>query len=181
VKQTPFNPTEAQKLLDEYAAAKGGPLSFTLKPTATNQAMGEYFQAQLQQFKNIKMDVEVIPTAQINTTVATGNFQALVTQYFSPDPDIYHGTFHSTGSGNFGKFKSTKMDQALDAGRAAFDVQSRIAAYRAVQESVRDDVPGVFISQNKAGLVGGKYMNGIKGWSAAGYPQPNWQDLWMDK
>jgi peptide/nickel transport system substrate-binding protein len=181
VKQVTYNKVEAQKLLDSLKA-DGKKLEFDYKFTQTNTTMAEYFQSQLQgDFPEIKMNLVPIQTTQIGTVTASGDFQGVTGQIFSPDPDVFYGTLHTGEATNYGKYNNPEMDKALENGRSALDLPSRYAAYKKVQELFRDEVPQVVFSQNRAGLVGQSFVQGARGWTVSALPAPAWWDLWIDK
>src|SRR5204862_7009093 len=66
-----------------------------------------------------------------------------------PDPHAalyqqYHSTSWAPAASNYGFYKSTKVDQLLDAGLVEGDATKRAAIYKEAQEVIQDDAPSVF-------------------------------------
>jgi peptide/nickel transport system substrate-binding protein len=140
------NPTEAQKLFDQVASDNGGKATeFTVTGTTTSANRMQYFQAKLSQFKNVKVNVEIVTAAQVVTKSLAKDFQAIVAahQYVDPEPDFYQALFSGSATNNTG-FKNTEMDNALAAGRSSLDVNTRINAYKQVQRIFAEQVPWLY-------------------------------------
>ena len=73
-----YNQAGAQQLFNAYAAAHGGPVTFTLQafqdPATVKEA--DFIQAALGQYKNVKVNVTTVAASTADTNVFTGNFQA---------------------------------------------------------------------------------------------------------
>ncbi|MGR6999382.1 hypothetical protein ACU686_16530 [Yinghuangia aomiensis] len=98
--QPVYNPTEAQRLFDELAA-EGKPVNFTF-PTQqhpTSLKTAEYMQSRLNQFKNVKMEIEAIEAGgYITKGLVNRDFQAQNSGIWLADPDPGIDSLYRTGS-----------------------------------------------------------------------------------
>jgi peptide/nickel transport system substrate-binding protein len=61
---------------------------------------------------------------------------------FRPDPDGYVYTyFHSTGSANYGGYKSANLDPLMQQARSIFNHDQRKSLYREIQRALLDESP----------------------------------------
>jgi peptide/nickel transport system substrate-binding protein len=167
----PTNPStgtnaEAQKLLDQLAAAKGGPLKFTIvtQTIASTLSNSKSLQTQLAAYKNISVDLEVLDPAAFPPRLFAGTWDAIMAgSSGSPEPGIYEA-FHTGGANNWGKYSDPAVDQALEQSRAAGDDAARKAAYKTVQQHLIDQVPIVFLQHLVFGVASEKKLTGFQLW-----------------
>jgi peptide/nickel transport system substrate-binding protein len=173
-----YDPAAAQKLFDAIAADNGGrPMEFTIGVSTNTKDVGEFFQAQFSQFKNVTVKLDVFSPAEGFGKAQSGNFQATSfgAGYIDPDPELFD--IYSTGaSRNFNKYTNAEMDRALAAGRSSLNTKDRAASYKTVQRLAIDNVGEVwFQGQVKYFL----YKSNLQGRDYAGEGIPLWSHLWF--
>jgi peptide/nickel transport system substrate-binding protein len=138
-----YDPSDAQKLFNAYAAAHGGPVTFTIQafqdPATVKEA--NFVQAALGQFKNVKVNVTTSAAATAISNVLTGNFQASAwgTPWYAP-ADIY--PYLTTGSPfNPYGYSNPAVGDAFKTARASGDPAVQNANYRIVVQHLVSDVP----------------------------------------
>jgi len=158
-----YDKETAQELLDELAAEKGGPLTFTIKHSASAKSAAEFFQAQLTEFDNLSVSIAEIQNTDILPTAQSGDYEAMSFQIsmMDPEPDFYDN-FHTGAVRNFVGYSSPEMDAALDAGRVALDDEARAAAYATMQEVFATDVPQVFYNRPIPYMVGAENLHDVE-------------------
>lgn len=134
------DPAEAQRLIDEVVAEKGGPITFTILTNPQNQLNVEAIQTLLSQYDGL--DITVQSVASPATEVVPGNFDMSVWGLFfiDPEPRMYD-LLNSTSPGNWGKYSNAEVDAALVTGRTSQDLDERRDAYAFVQQAIADDPP----------------------------------------
>ncbi len=174
------DPEKAQDLFDELAA-EGKPVSFTFKtyPTAENQAVAQSFQAQLAAFENVTVEVEVLDFANGPATMASKDFDMVVSaaNLLDPDPRLWL-TFHSTSRSNFSGLSDPELDDALLAGRTGATLDERVAAYETVQQRLAELVPGIWYGRPRPGFVANDKLHGVVLYGL-GSPLP--EEMWLDQ
>ncbi|HMD45248.1 MAG TPA: ABC transporter substrate-binding protein [Acidimicrobiales bacterium] len=142
----------AKKLVAKAQHETGKPVSFTLvstnSPTAIRAA-----QYMAQQFQNVGMQVQssyIEQNALINNALS-GTFQALEWRQFGAvNPDlnyIWWSTTTANANGlsiNMARNVDPQLEQALITGRTSPNPQTRIAAYKKVNELLAKDLPYVW-------------------------------------
>jgi peptide/nickel transport system substrate-binding protein len=140
----------AQKLFDEIAAERGGPLEVTLSYIVVLASEAEWFQAKMASFDNVTVNLEQVPPTEYLDKWSKGEFEFGVHAYLFVDPiDLakYAGT---GGLANFSQFSDPEVDAAFAEGAAALDEQERIDSYATVQQKIVDEVPFSFILRPEA-------------------------------
>jgi peptide/nickel transport system substrate-binding protein len=131
-----YDPDEAARLVDEYEAETGQPLSFSYTGTQAQDAIDE---AQLfkEQFEAVGMSVEIITldqSTQIDNAIS-GDYQAVRwREHRGGDPDEqYIWWKSSTGEPpnpvNLNRFNDPEIDRLLEAGRTTADDSARQQIY----------------------------------------------------
>ncbi len=158
-----YDKTKAQQLLDQLATARGKPLEFLFQHSATQKTTAEFFQAQLGDFKNIKMNIVQIQNTDILPKASAGDFEVMSFQNapIDPEPDFYDA-LHTSAPRNFGGYSSSEMDAALDKGRASLDTKVRADAYKTMQKLLTNDVPTIFYVKTPISLVTTKKVQGVE-------------------
>lgn len=154
---------KAQKLFDELAA-DGKPVTFTFKtfPSSDNRVVAESVQTQLSQFKNVKVDIEVIDYADNAALRTKFDFDMVVSSALFADPEVrLLGTFQGASSRNMSGIKDKQLDTALLNGRRSTDEAERKAAYKTVQERLAALVPVVFYTRAAPAVITGKNVHGV--------------------
>jgi peptide/nickel transport system substrate-binding protein len=152
VKDSPFynaaakapatNLGEAQSLIDAYVAEKGGPLKIDIMATETSRLLTETLQQQWRRLKGVETSVSVVEPAEFQRRVLSKEFVVSGGSVYGLDPEpIMYDFLHSKSAGNRGGFKSPAIDEALDAGRAAIDLEGRKAAYAAFEKAFWEELP----------------------------------------
>ena len=149
LKQIPFNPEEAGKLLDEagYPMVNGKRFGLEFKCSQNKQSrrLAEVIQAQWAEI-GIDLEIRSLEWGTFYDNILKGNFQTYVLSWVGvTDPDIYYSLFSSKSfppdGRNRGHYQSEVMDSALEKGRNLLNEKDRIAAYRAVQEIAEQELP----------------------------------------
>ncbi|MGA4544687.1 ABC transporter substrate-binding protein [Uniformispora flossi] len=153
------NKEEAQKLLDELAAA-GKPLEFTYttNSSAAAKASAEYWQAQTRGMKNIKMNTEFLDgSAYASKVMISKDFQAAEFNAFFDDPEpVLYNLLYSKGAENRTGYNNPAVDAALDKARATTDDNERKAQYAIVQQAIVNDLPFWSYEKGFAAAIQGK-------------------------
>jgi peptide/nickel transport system substrate-binding protein len=158
-----YDKAKAQQLLDELAAANGRPLEFTILHSASSKPPTEFLQAQVAEFKNIKINIQQIPNTDIIPKATAGDFDMMTFQisFMDPEPDLYD-LLHTGATRNFGGYSNPEMDAALEKGRATLDQSARTEAYKTVQRLLARDVPTLFYNRPIIPVAGVKSVQGVE-------------------
>ncbi len=157
-----YNPSDAQKLFSAYAAANGGPVTFTLQAFQGDATVQEadFIQAALGQFKNVKVNLTTVAASTAITNVVTGNYQASAwgAPWYAP-ADLY--TFLMPGQTlNVYGYSDPAVTSALNAARATGNAATQSTDYRTVVQNMVSSVPffnyGV---RQPAGIYSGSVHN----------------------
>lgn len=150
-----FDLAEAQRLVQEYEA-EVGPVSFSLG-TTENPETREAVQVLQGMWQEAGMDVQITTVDQANFIgeALAGNYDAnLWRQFGAPDPDVDYVWWHSkTADGdsnflNFARLYDEQVDDALERGRQATDLDERKAAYADFQNRLAELVPYVWLGHS---------------------------------
>jgi peptide/nickel transport system substrate-binding protein len=138
-----YNPSDAQKLFNAYAAANGGPVTFTLQTfqDPNTVAEGNYIQAALGQFKNVKVNLATVAAATAETNVFTSNFQASAwgAPWYTPS-DLYIYLDPAQTLDIYG-YSNPAVTSALNAARATGNAATQSTDYRTVVQNMVSSVP----------------------------------------
>jgi peptide/nickel transport system substrate-binding protein len=136
------NLKKARKLVAEYEATHGTPLSFEY---LTNPEPDTLAIAQLVKEQAAKMGVEVsIRTVDQSTLISealAGGYQAMgFRNHAQSDPDTQYVWWHSGSPLNFGRIDDPEIDRLLDAGRAETDPETREQIYEDLNRQFADEL-----------------------------------------
>ena len=130
-----------------------------------NQQIAEAVSRQLGDL-GVEVDVKALPASQLlQDYVLTHKYQmALISIDVGPDPDQY-SLWHSgvdPASLNFAYSRGWGLiDQDLEAGRAAVDPPSRLAAYIDFQMLMADTAPAIFIYASRYQYAVSQRVHGV--------------------
>lgn len=155
--------TKAQALIDQYVAAKGGPVQLQFVVSAPVQAWGEVAQQQISRLKNVNVRMQVVDAATGIASLRAGtysiNFYSV--QGLDPEPSMSNA-FVTGASLNYNKMANSSMDFWLTRGRATTNVAERARAYEEVQKILIDQVPEVFLYRPRWLYAGNKDVSGLR-------------------
>lgn len=141
----PYDATEAQKLIDEYTAEKGGgPLVINLNgfQQSLDQARAEYIQTALGQYKNIQVNLAINDSPTAIGKVLSGDFEVNSWGFpiTSADPGIYNSVF-SKSLNNYSKYNNAEVDQMLLDARVNPDAAKGLDDYKKIFVQLAKDIP----------------------------------------
>jgi peptide/nickel transport system substrate-binding protein len=173
-----YDKQKAQKLFDDYAAKNGGPLEFTVTTTQNSKPAIEFYQAQLGEFRNVKMNLDVTTSANIPSVLGSGGFSAGVFAVggFDPAPNL-DLRLRSGATLNFGRYANSDVDTALQLGGSSPDQSQRKNAYQTVQRHIIDDVPITFFTPLTGFFISAPGIH-IPAYLAG---SPRWEEVWITK
>jgi len=173
----PFDPVAAARALDtagwvpdptsKMRSRQGTPFKVTLVAANSfpNQQIADAISHQLADL-GVEVDVKSLPASQLlQSYVLTHKYQmALISIDVGPDPDQY-SLWHSgidPGSLNFAYSRGWGLiDQDLEAGRAAVDPPSRLAAYIDFQMLMADAAPAIFLYASRYEYAVSQRVHGV--------------------
>jgi len=160
----PYDPDKARALLAE-AGAEGAELTFYVTEGGSGMldpvAMGTAIQADLQAV-GLKVSIE---TYEWNTFLGEvnpgleGKADMAEMAWMTNDPDtlpflaLRTAAWPDKGGFNSGYYSNPKVDELLEAARAATDQDERARLYQEMQAIVREDAPWVFVANWKQNAV----------------------------
>ncbi|MYJ57424.1 MAG: ABC transporter substrate-binding protein [Chloroflexi bacterium] len=131
------NLAEGRRLLDASGYDPG-----SVPPMTTSHIETPTAEVLQQNFAEIGFEVELqeIPDSEHNPRRAAGDF-TLATQGLGGvfDPDALHGTHHSDGGRNFGKFSDPGIDALLEQGRTTLGTENRVPIYDEIQTKLLEE------------------------------------------
>ena len=138
-----YNQAGAQQLFNAYAAAHGGPVTFTLQAFQGDATVQEadFVQAALDQYKNVKVNLATVAASTAITNVVTGNYQASAwgAPWYAP-ADLY--TFLIPGQTlNVYGYNDPAVTTALNTARATGNTATQGTDYRTVVQNMVSSVP----------------------------------------
>lgn len=163
------DPARAATELEAYAAAHGGPLTFTLSYSAGGSTTG--VEALQQQWRALGIAVELEPVEQTAfiLQIVTGKYQsAMWSLPASPTPDSNHPFWlgaNAKGVGeialNVSRFHTPAIDEAMSAARRTSDRAEQRAQYAIVQRELATGEPYVWLHWNPVGLVADRSVHAL--------------------
>lgn len=153
---------KAQALLDELAA-EGKPLEFTMLSVAQpdQNALYNAMLAQLAEYENVSMDIEVVTFTDQIARSTTGQYELLPWGMYviAPVPGLYYQV-RPDGFLNYGKYSNDVINAALEDFTTADTVEKQKAIWDVVQEQMIIDPPVVLLDQgiNTVGYADGFYV-----------------------
>jgi peptide/nickel transport system substrate-binding protein len=178
----PYDPAESQRLLDQLAAEKGAPLTFTFLAfnTSFSTATSEWFQAQFQNMRNVKVNIEKIASSAGQARVLAKNYDASPWGFgFSdPEPTLASSFMSNGGPTNATGFSDSTLDAALLKGRNTFDVNERIAAYKTVTRILAEQSPAWWDDRSSFYNLGSKQLQDMRVYEDG---IMRWDVIWFQK
>jgi peptide/nickel transport system substrate-binding protein len=173
-----YNRASAQQLFNAYAAAHGGPVTFTIQgfqDPVTGKNLG-FIQAALGQFKNVKVNITTVAASTAISNVFTGNYQASAwgAPWYTP-ADLY--IYLSPGQQlNVYKYSNPAVTSALASARATGDQSAQNADYRTVVQNMVSNVPFFNFGMNQCAGLYSSSVHNVKLFYD-GYPFM--EDIWV--
>lgn len=172
VPQYPYNPVEAERLLDEagYRRKNGGlrtnidgsPLRYVLNiPTTVNLALAELVRDNLKQV-GVDIDLQRIDLIGVFGLKTDSAYDLLITSYPGPapigpemDPSMLRAVYHSELDSPAGKlvkvagYANRELDRLLEEQSATIDLAERKRKVSQIQKIVADDLPVAMLYYTK--------------------------------
>jgi peptide/nickel transport system substrate-binding protein len=157
----PENDAQAQTDFNKLAA-EGDPVDFTFTDLSGYNSIGQYVQAHLSTYKNVKVNLTTVQFGPYDTDSLTGNFQAIPNgaQYPGPWPGLANAVV-TNGPLNYDKWSDPKVDAAVAALRKTTNPAAETADYNIILKEIHDQAP-FFTAQ---GLV----ITAVEGATVHGY------------
>ncbi|MEU8402668.1 ABC transporter substrate-binding protein [Nonomuraea sp. NPDC048892] len=196
-----YDLAKASALVKEVEAEKG-PIRFELISTPDpNTMQGVELAQDMWRKAGMEVSIKQADQADLINRAITGNFTATVwTQFSAQDPDgeyiwMHQGYAKPIGavSLNMTRLKDDALSKAFDVGRMNPDEAARKAAYKTVQERLRELVPYIFVDHLNTGAIVAKTKvrgigehvlpDGEKGLPLTGSPIPYhpFGQLWVSE
>jgi ABC-type transport system substrate-binding protein len=148
----------------------GSPVSFTMTSTTDPDTLRvAQAEAQMWQAAGMQVQVNTIDQATLIGNAVSGNYQAQVWRQFgAADPDLnYVWWIGANAAGplalNMARNVDQQTDDALNAGRATTDFNTRKAAYAKVQQRQTDLLPYLWLSHLRWTLGASNNVRGLQG------------------
>lgn len=173
------NQEEAQSLFDDYAAAHGGEVTFTIgafQDSAT-QKESQFLQTALNQFDNVKVEVKTESASTAIGNVFSGNFDAYTWGAPWYNPAGLYIFLHSGQQLNVYGYENPEVDAALDAARATGDAAEQDAQYQKVVEAMVNDLPFYNYGVRRASTV---YTDDVHGVELFYDAYPFLESIWVE-
>ena len=170
-----FDPALAARLLDQAGLplragkdGEGSRFALTYK-TSTDRAA--VIQARIIKSDLRKVGIEVqVRSYEWGTfyeDISKGNFQMFSLRWIGvSDPDFYYEIFHSSRvppkGRNRGRFKNTRVDRLLEAGRLEGDRAKRQAIYRKLNRILQEELPYLSLWHNNNVAVISREYSGFR-------------------
>lgn len=157
-----YDAKKAQKLLDEYAAQTGGPLTFDIMTPSAYSTSAEGLQALLSVYDNLKVGIRPMDGSTNLTAQLAGDFQAAVfgAIFTDPYPEMHEQMI--TGSGrNFSNVSNADLDKLLLKAEVATDDDERKDLY-VEAGSVITSLPYAPLMRSTSGLLGLSSVANVK-------------------
>jgi peptide/nickel transport system substrate-binding protein len=147
--QMQYNKTQAQTLFDQVAADNGGTVNIPIQSFGTGAygAVGQYVQAVLGGYKNVKADLTINSTgAQVTTCTSRGYTGVCVFGNIFDDPEpTWTSLYTCASASNYTGYCNTKFDAAVADNQVTLDPKQRIQDIKDAQKQFYADVPAVFL------------------------------------
>ena len=141
-----YNPDKAKALLKEAGYPNGFSFEAVTFAQYSLDKIGEAIQAQLA-LVGITMKVNVAEFGIFVKRWREIDFEAFLSlNGGSTEPDIqFYRTFKSDGATNKFNFKNAKVDELLEKGRQALDLEERVTIYQSLQKLLVEENPFLFL------------------------------------
>lgn len=142
----PYDANKAKELLEKSGMA-GREITILMTPSAANEQMSLFMQAQWQAI-GLKAKIEKVDGGAWWSALAEGEYDAAPTWWFNetPDPDlaVRWSVCGTCGSESFYTFYTNpKVDELVEAGSREADPDKRAEAYKEIQRITTDEVPQI--------------------------------------
>jgi peptide/nickel transport system substrate-binding protein len=166
-----FDKALAQQLFDELAA-EGKPVQFTITAyqSSENRRVAEAIQAQLRQYRNVTVEIEVLDFPAATGKIVQRTFQMAVTSVVignDPGPIMFRSL--TTGSpGNVVGISDQQLDTALEAAMSSSDDNARAQAYQTAARRLGELATHLTYVRWQPGLVTNDKVNGVEMYARGG-------------
>ena len=168
---TPFDPAQAEKLLDEAGFTRNADgIRFHINyRTSTNPTRLRLVTAIADSWQKIGVDVaiESLEWGGFYARIKRGDFQVFSLSWVGiTDPDIYRWILHSDmwppKGANRGRYSNPQVDQWLDKAASSQSLNERKALYAKVQQQMAADQVYIPLWYDAVVAVSGKRLKGFK-------------------
>jgi peptide/nickel transport system substrate-binding protein len=168
------NQKQAQDLFDQYAAATGQPVTFTISlVSASSQPVADSVITQLSAYKNVKVTSKVVDIAQYGTIVSKRDFDAFTVALTPTRTGL---NLLSTSAGNTTGIKDPAIDAAIGTLYTNPDEAAIKAAWVTIQKQLADQVPYIFYARLSLTAITTKKVNGVTHYGFGSVPADT---IWM--
>jgi peptide/nickel transport system substrate-binding protein len=136
--------TQAQKLIDEYVAEKGGPVVVDFVSPNPVKVYSDVLIQQLSRLKNVQLKVRVLDGPAISKSLTDKDYNVSFVQYAGFSPDGALGPF-KTNANATSQYSNPQVDTLLTQAAQETDVAKKKDAYTAILTQLNTDIPGVAI------------------------------------
>lgn len=169
---------EAQRLVDEVVAEKGGPIRLSMISSQSNPAQAEFVQTSLSQLENVEVSVDVLDSPTFIAKVRAAEYQLVAWGLPWLDPDVSIGTFFGTGlSTNYSKYSNAEVDALIKQSAVTDDLAERVDLYSQVFETVVEDAGVVPLWHGAFGWV---FTDDIHDVDMYEDGIPRWDMIWRE-
>ncbi|WP_202913111.1 ABC transporter substrate-binding protein [Acuticoccus sediminis] len=139
----PYDPEEAERLIAEVGEAAGTPMKLATSPVFDQRIVQAIQQMLTDVGLNVEIEMTDMATWLKNQQVSNEDAPMLTFSRWScacQDADgIMFPLLHSGQS--WSRWSSPDVDELLETGRSSLDEETRLDAYKALHEKVKEDVP----------------------------------------
>jgi peptide/nickel transport system substrate-binding protein len=145
------NPTQAQALIDQVAAANGGTFAFTMTifPVTNYQLSAQYVQAKLNTYNHMKVDIVTESSALHITNCTAGNFaQACQFGNIFDDPEpTWTGLYTCNAVPSPTGWCNAQFDKDVADNQQTLNAQQRINDIKDAQKQFYAEVPSLYLER----------------------------------
>ncbi len=171
---TTQNQQKAQDLFNQYFAATGKPVEFTITMIGSGSApMAESIQTQLAGYKNVIVHAKQADISQYSTIIGKKQFDAVTT---SLTPTRVCFRLVSTSTGNSIGFSNPTIDSACNTINTNPDLTAQKTAWTAIQNVLASQDPYLLYQRQSLSVVAKTSVQGI---TQYGYGSVPVDTLWL--
>ena len=177
---------KAKRLLTEAGYPNGFKVEFLQFSTPTSLDIANIMVGQLKRI-GIEATLNVIDRAPYFISMRKGEYQISVmadSERLDPD-DAYYMYLHSgeIDKNNWSRYRNKELDGFLEKGRIAWEWEDRVPAYKKVVETIKEDLPILYISKPINAVAYRDYVKGneLGAGTWFGYYGGGMKKVWLDR